>query len=160
VVVATIRALKYHGGVALADITTENVAALEAGVENLKKHIETIQAFGVPVVVAINRFASDTDQEVSWLLNFCKDHGVLSSISTGFAEGSKGTADLAEKVVAAVDQCHQAFIPTYQDQDSITEKMEKIARVVYGADGVELAKKAKNQLKRFDQLGLDSYPRV
>ena len=158
VIVATVRALKYHGGAALSDLQTENTSALRKGLANLEKHVETVQSFGVPPVLAINKFASDTDAEIQVLLDFCKNKGIRGAISTGFAEGGKGCEQLAKEVVAAVDSCEHDFSPTYSAEDSLLEKMQKITRKVYGGTNVELSKKAVAQLKRFEQLGLHQLP--
>ncbi len=158
VLVATIRALKYHGGAALKDLQTENTSALQKGLDNLEKHVETIQSFGVPPVLAINKFASDSDAEIQILLDFCASKGIKGAVSNGFLEGGKGCEELAKEVVAAVDSCKNEFKPTYNLQDSLTDKMLKITRTVYGGSNVDLSKKALLQLKRFEQLGLDKLP--
>ncbi len=158
VLVATIRALKYHGGQSLNDLTTENTAALKAGMGNLEKHLESIKSFGLPPVVSINAFSSDTEAEIELLMEHCRSLGVPVALSKGWAEGGKGCVDLAELVVEATEQDQADFKPLYALEASIEEKMAAVARTVYGADGVELSSKAKKQLKRFNDLGYGKLP--
>ncbi|PWH84986.1 formate--tetrahydrofolate ligase [Brumimicrobium oceani] len=158
VVVATIRALKYHGGKSLDALTNEDLEALEKGMPNLEKHIESIQSFGLPVVVSVNSFSSDTDAEKQLIFDHCEKLGVPVSISNGWAEGGAGCTDLAEKVVEAAASCASDFTPTYDLKDAPLNKIEKICKTIYGADGVELTAKAKNQLKRFEDLGYGNLP--
>ncbi len=158
VLVATIRALKYHGGQALADLTTEDVVALENGMPNMEKHIENIRSFGLPPVVSINAFNTDSPAEIELLMRHCAKLNVPVALSYGWAQGGKGCTDLAEKVVAAAASCTTKFKPTYNLEDSIVTKMEKIARTIYGATNVELAPKAKGQLRRFESLGYGNLP--
>lgn len=158
VVVATIRALKYHGGKALDSLTEEDLDALAKGMPNLEKHIESIQGFGLPVVVSINAFNSDTEAEKELIYAHCEKMGVPVALSYGWAEGGKGCAELAEKVVAAVETCETSFKPTYELEDAPLTKIEKICRNIYGADGVVLTAKAKRQLKRFEALGYGQLP--
>lgn len=158
VVVATIRALKYHGGKSLDALTNEDLEALEKGMPNLEKHIESIQSFGLPVVVSVNAFSSDTDAEKQLIFDHCEKLGVPVSISNGWAEGGAGCTDLAEKVVEAAASCASDFTPTYDLKDAPLNKIEKICKTIYGADGVELTAKAKNQLKRFEDLGYGNLP--
>ncbi len=158
VVVATIRALKYHGGKALDSLTEEDVMALEKGIPNLDRHIESIQSFGLPVVVSINAFSSDTEAEKELIYAHCKKIGVPVALSYGWADGGKGCVELAEKVVAAAQSCKAEFKPTYQLEDSTLTKLEKVTRTIYGAKNVELAAKAKKQLKRFEDLGYGNLP--
>jgi formate--tetrahydrofolate ligase len=158
VVVATIRALKYHGGKPLNSLTEEDVDALENGMPNLEKHIESIQSFGLPVVVSVNAFTSDTAAEKELIYAHCEKLGVPVALSYGWADGGKGCAELAEKVVAAVQTCDKKFIPTYDLEDSPLTKIEKICRKIYGATNVELTALAKRQLKRFEDLGYGNLP--
>lgn len=158
VVVATIRALKYHGGKSLNEITQEDLSALEKGIPNLEKHIEAIQSFGLPVVVSVNTFSSDTDAEKELIYKHCEKLGVPVALSTGWAEGGKGCTDLAQKVVKAAEGNTAKFKPTYELEDSPLTKIEKICKNIYGANGVELSAKAKNQLKRFEDLGYSKLP--
>lgn len=158
VIVATIRALKYHGGQDLNELTIENVDALKKGMPNLEKHIENIQFFGLPPVVSINAFSSDSKAEINLLLSHCEKLGVAVALSHGWAQGGKGCTDLAEKVVAAADSCTTKFKPVYELEDSIVTKMEKVARGIYGATDVKLAPKAKSQLRRIEALGYSDLP--
>lgn len=158
VVVATIRALKYHGGKALDSLTEEDLEALANGMPNLEKHIESIQSFGLPVVVSINAFSSDTDAEKALIYAHCEKLGVPVALSYGWADGGKGCAELAQKVVTAVEGCTQSFTPTYDLEDDPLTKIEKICAKIYGAEGVELTAKAKRQLKRYEALGYGNLP--
>ncbi len=158
VVVATIRALKYHGGKSLNNLTEEDVTALERGMPNLERHIESIQSFGLPVVVSVNAFKSDTKAEKDLVYAHCKKLGVPVALSYGWAEGGKGCIELAEKVVAAAQRCEAKFKPTYDLEDSPLLKIEKICKTIYGADNVVLTAKAKKQLKRFEALGYGKLP--
>ena len=158
VVVATIRALKYHGGQPLEQLTDENVDALEKGMPNLEKHIESIQSFGLPVVVSVNAFSSDTEAEKAAVYAHCEKMGVPVALSYGWAEGGKGCTELAEKVVTAAASCKQQFTPTYDLEDTPINKIGKICKTIYGANNVELTAKAKNQLRRFESLGYGKLP--
>lgn len=158
VIVATIRALKYHGGVSLKNLEEENIEALEKGVQNLDKHLDTIEYFGIPAVVAINHFSTDSEAEINWLLDYCKQKGVRVAVSDGWAKGGEGTEELAQQVVAAVESCNQNFKPIYEVSESIEDKILKVSKAVYGAQQIELSKRAKSQLKRFSQLGFDQLP--
>lgn len=157
VIVATIRALKQHGGVSYEDLKEENVEALLKGCENLAKHIDTIQQFGLPYVVAINEFATDTKAEVEALENWCTEHNHPMSLSQVWAKGGDGAIDLAQKVIAACDQ-ENNFKPLYDLDQSIEEKIETIAKKVYGADGVDFTDEAKEQLEKFKAQGWDKLP--
>ncbi len=158
VIVATIRALKYHGGADLKNLTTENLGALEAGIPNLEKHIENMQSFGLPVVVSINAFVTDTDAELNLVKEKCTALGVKAAISTGWADGGAGCTELAEYVVEAVATCEAPFKPLYELDESIESKIGKICKNIYGADGVAYSVKAQRQLKRFKELGFDKFP--
>ena len=158
VVVATIRALKYHGGKSINELTEEDVEALEKGIPNLEKHIESIQSFGLPVVVSINAFNSDTAAEKEFIYAHCEKLGVPVALSYGWADGGKGCLELAKKVVAAAEMCTQKFKPTYALEDAPLTKIEKICRKIYGAKKVVLSAKAKAQLKRFEDLGYGKLP--
>ena len=156
-IVATIRALKQHGGIALEDLQEENVDALLAGCANLAKHIDTIQQFGLPYVVAINQFATDTDAEIEALENWCKENGHPMSLSQVWAKGGEGALDLAQKVI---DLCEQenTYAPLYDVNLSIEEKIDIIAKKVYGADGVTFTDEAKEQIETFKRFGWDKMP--
>ncbi|WP_340199469.1 formate--tetrahydrofolate ligase [Ascidiimonas sp. W6] len=158
VLVATIRALKYHGGKALNELTQEDVTALKAGFPNLERHLHSLRSFGIPVVVSVNAFSSDTEAEKQALLTHCEKMGIPVALSYGWAEGGKGCIDLAKKVAEASDSCTQKFTPTYQLEDSIRTKIEKICRTIYGAENVILSNKAKAQLRRFEKMGYTHLP--
>ena len=158
VLVATIRALKYHGGKPLADLGQEDTSALRAGLPNLERHLASLQSFGLPVVVAINNFDRDTDAERELLQDHCSALGVPVAISKGWAEGGKGCASLAQKVVDAAETCKGAFQPTYDLSDAPRKKMEKICKTIYGAENVILSNKASRQLRRFEELGYGDLP--
>ncbi len=155
VIVATVRALKMHGGVKKADLGEENVEALKKGIENLEKHIETIQTFNLPYVVAINPFVNDTEDEIKALKGWLEENNHPYSISEVWAKGGEGAVDLAKKVLEQIDTNTQTFKRFYEDDDSLEDKIESIAKKAYGAKGVNYTKKAKNQLRRFKREGWD-----
>ena len=157
VIVATVRALKMHGGVDVKELENENVEAMLAGAANLQKHIESIQAFGVPYIVAINKFSKDTEAEVKALLNWCRENGHPVEEADGWARGGKGMTDLAEHVVQIVDgETHYA--PIYDVNETIEEKITKIAQIVYGAKDVEFSEEAMNKIETFKENGWDKLP--
>jgi len=158
VIVATVRALKYHGGVSLKELTTENVEALGKGLSNLDKHIENMQGFGLPVVVAINKFITDTDAEVNLIKNHVEAMGERAEISEGWEKGGEGTLELAKAVVESVASCDTKYKPAYNWNDSIEDKITAVATHIYGADDVEFSLKAKRQLKRINELGMNNLP--
>ncbi len=161
VLVATIRALKYNGGVPKAELTTENVEALKKGIVNLKTHIENIHKFGVPVVVAINRFHTDTDAEIKVIKDFCAEMGVEVSLAEVFAKGGEGGTDLAEKVCATIekcDGCQTNFKPLYDEKLPIKEKIGIIAKEIYRADGVNFTAQAEKAIKEIENLGFGETP--
>ncbi len=155
VIVATIRALKMHGGVKKNDLGEENVDALKAGIENLEKHIETIQAFNLPYVVAINHFVNDTDAEVEALEAWLSQNNHPYSVSQVWEKGGDGAVDLAHKVIDAIDNNTKKFTRMYDMEDSLEVKIEKIAKTVYGAKGVNFSKQARTQLKKYKREGWD-----
>ncbi|WP_276931379.1 formate--tetrahydrofolate ligase [Dubosiella newyorkensis] len=157
VIVATIRALKQHGGVVYEDLKEENVEAMLKGCENLAKHIDTIQQFGLPYIVAINEFVSDTPEEVKALQEWCQANGHPMALSQVWAKGGEGAIDLANQVVQLCEQ-ENDFAPLYDVNDSIESKIESIARKVYGAKGVEFTPEAKEQIERFNELGWNDLP--
>lgn len=157
VIVATVRALKQHGGVAYEDLKEENVQALLDGCQNLAKHIDTIQQFGLPYVIAINQFVSDTEKEIEALENWCQENGHPMSLSTVWADGGKGAIDLANKVVELCEK-ENNYAPLYDVDKSIEEKITTIAQKVYGADGVEFTEEAKKQIEIFNKNGWDKLP--
>ena len=153
VVVATIRALKMHGGVALEDLKGENVEALAKGVVNLEKHLENIKKFGLGYVVAINRFHSDTEAEIEFLQNWAKDNGHEISLTEVFAKGGLGGVDLATKVVNVIESGKSNYQPLYNESMTVLEKIEKICKEIYGAKGIELSEKALAQLELIKENG-------
>lgn len=158
VIVATVRALKYHGGAASDDLKSENLQALEKGFENLKKHIENIHTFGLPAVVSINKFASDTEAELQAVLHYAKSVGAGAAIAEGWEKGGEGMIALASQVVEAVNSCEGPYKPIYSWEDSVEQKIESIAKNIYGADGVKFESKAQTDLKKIYKLGLDKLP--
>lgn len=158
VIVATIRALKYNGGVAKSDLKYENVSALEKGIVNLQTHIENMKKYGVPVVVAINRFMTDTDEEIKFIEDFCEKQDVLVSLTEVFANGGNGGIDLAEKVVTTIEEKPSDFKPLYDAELPIKEKLDIIAREIYRADGVVYTKAAEKAIAEIEALGKDKLP--
>jgi formate--tetrahydrofolate ligase len=158
VVVATIRALKMHGGVGKKDLNNENVKALMEGFDNLKKHVETIRSFGLPVVVAINKFISDTDAEVDTLFKLCEKEGVKVALTEVWEKGGKGGIALAEKLLEVIQNHNEDYAPLYNVSDSIEEKIRSIVQKVYGGKDVEFSSKARKQMKDFEQFGWDNLP--
>jgi formate--tetrahydrofolate ligase len=144
VIVATIRALKMHGGVALKELGSENVAAVASGFANLEKHIENVRRFGVPAIVALNRFASDTDAEIAEVLSRCRVLGVSAALADVHAPGGGGALELSELVVAAAESGAAQFAPLYRSECPLKDKIEKVARDIYGADGVATAQADKD----------------
>lgn len=157
VIVATIRALKQHGGVAFEDLKEENVDAMLAGCGNLAKHIDTIQQFGLPYIVAINQFDSDSPKEIEALENWCKENDHPMSLSQVWAKGGEGALDLAQQVIALCDQPN-TYAPLYDVHASIEDKINTIAQKVYGADGVDFTDEAKAQIETFNRLGWNELP--
>ncbi|MEC8183408.1 MAG: formate--tetrahydrofolate ligase [Pseudomonadota bacterium] len=158
VVVATVRALKMHGGVAKEDLGQENVAAVAAGLANLARHVENVQRFGVPVVVAINRFSADTDAELAAVQAAVGELGVAAIEANHWAEGSAGTAELAEHVVALADSAAAAFKPLYDDAVDLFAKIETIAREIYGAGEVTADSRVRAQLRQWEEAGHGHFP--
>lgn len=157
VIVATIRALKMHGGMDKKELKEENVEALKAGFANLARHIKNMKGFGLPVVVAINRFAFDTEAEIKTLTELCNEHGVELSLADGWAKGGEGMKDLAEKVVKAADEKND-FHYLYDTEASIPEKLNTIVKDYYGGAKVTITAAAKKQIKTLEKLGLDKMP--
>lgn len=158
VIVATIRALKYNGGVAKTDLGTENVAALKNGIFNLQTHIENMHKYGVPVVVAINRFGTDTEAEIEVIKDFCREMNVEVSLTEVFAKGGEGGMDLAEKVCKTIDEKPSNYHPLYDTALTIPEKLETIAKEIYRADGVTFTAQAKKNLAEIETLGKGDLP--
>lgn len=158
VIVATVRALKMHGGVPKTELKTPNVEAVKKGLVNLEKHIENVKKFGVPCVVAINIFAQDTAEELEAVREHCAKHGVNVALSDVFAKGGEGGIDLAKKVIALADSGESKFAPIYPLDMSLKGKIETIAKEIYGADGVNYTKEADKALKEFEELGYGNLP--
>jgi formate--tetrahydrofolate ligase len=158
VLVATIRALKYHGGVAKEDLKKPNVTALQEGFHNLEKHIENTKIFGVPAVISLNKFVTDTDEELNWVINKCNELGVEIALSEGWEKGGEGMKDLAEKIARAADNFTGKYWPVYDWHSSIAEKIETVAVKIYGARGVEFLPKAKQNLKKIERIGMNGVP--
>jgi formate--tetrahydrofolate ligase len=158
VIVATIRALKMHGGVAKEDLGKEDVGAVTRGLENLGRHIKNVQRFGVPAVVAINRFSADTDAELVAVQDYVGNLGVAAIEANHWAEGSAGTEELAHKVVAMVDGGTADFKPLYADDLSLFEKIQTISRDIYGADGAVADKRVHDQLSQWQDDGHGHLP--
>ncbi|HEM5028916.1 TPA: formate--tetrahydrofolate ligase [Streptococcus suis] len=158
VIVATLRALKMHGGVAKIELSAENVEAVKAGFSNLKRHVENIQKYGIPAVVAINEFVSDTADEIAALKELCAEIGVPVELASVWANGADGGVELAETVVATIDNQAANYQRLYKVEDSLEEKVTKIVMQIYGGSGVVFEKKARNQLAEFAKNGWDKLP--
>ncbi|HFI0240115.1 TPA: formate--tetrahydrofolate ligase [Streptococcus suis] len=158
VIVATLRALKMHGGVAKTELSTENVEAVKAGFANLKRHVENIQKYGIPAVVAINEFVSDTADEIAALKELCAEIGVPVELASVWANGADGGVELAETVVATIENNVANYQRLYKAEDSLEEKVTKIVTQIYGGRGVVFEKKARNQLTEFAKNGWDKLP--
>lgn len=158
VLVATVRALKMHGGVPKTELAVPNVEAVKKGIVNLEKHIENVKKFGVPLVVAINIFAQDTPEELEAVREHCAKHGVNVALSDVFARGGEGGIDLAKEVIALAESGAADFHPLYASELSLKDKIETIAKEIYGADGVNYSKDADKALKEFEEMGYGSLP--
>ena len=158
VIVATVRALKMHGGVAKKDLNEENLDALRAGIENLEKHIENLQKFGVPVVVTLNSFVSDTEAEYEFIRKFCEDRGCEFALAEVWGKGGDGGKELAEKVLQTLETKESHYHPIYSDELSIAEKIETICKEIYGAKSVVYEPAAKKQLARIESMGFGKFP--
>jgi formate--tetrahydrofolate ligase len=158
VLVATIRALKYNGGVPKAELSTENMDALKKGIVNLEKHIENLQKYDVPVVVTLNSFVTDTEAETSFVKKFCEERGCEFALSEVWAKGGEGGIALAEKVLKTLEEKESHFHPLYPDELSLTEKIETVAKEIYGAGSVKYAPAAVKQLKKLEELGFGNMP--
>ncbi|AQM61042.1 formate--tetrahydrofolate ligase [Clostridium baratii] len=158
VIVATIRALKHHGGVKKDELNTPNVEALKLGVSNLDKQIDNISKYGVPVVIAINKFTSDSEEEVQFIKDFCKDKGVRVALSDVWAKGGEGGIELAEEVIDVLENEKANFKVLYDINEEIEEKILKIAKEIYGADGVNYSAQAKKQIAELKKFSLDKLP--
>ncbi len=158
VLVATVRALKYNGGVAKGDLGTENLEALKKGIVNLEKHIENIQKFGVPVVVTLNSFISDTEAEYEYICGFCEERGCEFALSQVWAKGGQGGEALARKVLDTLDNKESHYHPIYPDEMSLSDKIHTIATEIYGASGVTYAPAAEKALARIEAMGFGNMP--
>lgn len=158
VVVATLRALKMHGGVDKANLSTENCEAVRLGFANLKRHVDNMRRFQVPVVVAINEFVADTEAEIATLKALCADINVPVELSSVWANGAEGGVELAQTVVHVIDQGSSDYKRLYADEDSLEEKVTKIVTQIYGGKAVQFGAKAKTQLKQFAEFGWDKLP--
>lgn len=158
VLVATIRALKYNGGVPKDELSAENLDALKAGIVNLEKHIENLHKFGVPVVVTLNSFVTDTKAETDFVEQFCKERGCEFALSEVWEKGGEGGIDLANKVLETIEHKESNFKVLYDDSLSLKEKIETVAKEIYGADGVTYSQAAERELKRITDLGMGDFP--
>jgi len=158
VIVATVRALKYNGGVPKEQLKTENLDALQKGIANLQKHIENMRLFGVPVIVSINAFDTDTENEIEYIRQFCADMNVECAVSEVFTKGGEGGIELAEKVIKTVDSCDSNFQVLYDQNLPIKEKIQIIATKIYGGKDVAYTSKAEKDIKRLELLGYDKLP--
>ena len=158
VLVATLRALKYNGGVPKDELSAENLDALKAGIVNLEKHIENLHKFGVPVVVTLNSFVTDTKAETDFVEQFCKERGCEFALSEVWEKGGEGGIDLANKVLETIEHKESNFKVLYDDSLSLKEKIETVAKEIYGADGVTYSPAAERELKRITDLGMGDFP--
>ncbi|WP_373896137.1 formate--tetrahydrofolate ligase [Virgibacillus natechei] len=158
VIVATVRALKMHGGVANDDLKEENIKALKEGMENLKKHMETIELFGLPYVVSINKFPTDTSAEVNFIKSWCESRNIDVALTDVWKNGGEGGIHLAEKIIAKVESSDKNFAPLYELEETLETKIRTIAQNVYGADDIELSPKARSQITFYEQQGWGKLP--
>ena len=158
VLVATVRALKYNGGVAKADLAAPNLEAVKKGICNLEKHIENLQKYGVPVVVTLNAFVTDTEEEVAYIRSFCEARGCAFALSEVWAKGGEGGKALAEKVIETLETKTSSFHPIYEDDCSLKDKIETVAKEIYGADGVTYAPAAQKMVKKIEDMGFGHRP--
>jgi len=158
VLVATVRALKYNGGVAKADLSKENLEALEKGIVNLEKHIENLQKYDVPVVVTLNSFETDTEAENEFIRNFCEGRGCEFALSRVWEKGGEGGIALAEKLLETLENKESHFHPLYEDCLSLKEKIETVSKEVYGARGVVFEPAAEKQLAKIESMGFGRFP--
>ncbi|HGF7710702.1 TPA: formate--tetrahydrofolate ligase [Enterococcus faecium] len=158
VIVATIRALKMHGGVKKNELKNENLDALKIGFANLKRHIRNMEQYQLPVIVAINEFVTDTDSELTLLEHLCEDQGILAKRASVWANGAEGGVDLAEAVVRLIDRKEADYKPLYRLEETIQEKTETIVKKIYGGNGVVFSKKAQKQIEEFTKNGWDNLP--
>ena len=155
---ATVRALKYNGGVPKTELGTENLEALRKGIVNLEKHIENIQKYGVPVVVTLNSFTSDTEAEYAYIKQFCEEKGCEFALSEVWAKGGEGGKALAEKVLKTLETKESHYHPLYPDDMSLEDKIAAVAREIYGADGVTYVPAARKALQKITDMGFGDLP--
>ncbi len=158
VLVATVRALKYNGGVPKAELSAENLEALKKGIVNLEKHIENLQKYGVPVVVTLNSFVTDTEAETTYVKNFCEERGCEFALSEVWEKGGEGGIPLAEKVLKTIEEKESHFKPIYETDLTLKEKIETVAKEIYGAGSVKFAPAALKQMKKLEDLGFGNLP--
>ena len=158
VIVATVRALKMHGGVAKDNLKVENVEALTNGMSNLKKHMETIEQFGLPYVIAINKFPTDTDAEINFIKTWCESNGADVALTEVWEKGGNGGIELAEKVIDKAESSERDFHYTYDIKESLETKIRTITQKIYGATDIELSQKAKKQLAFYENQGWGKLP--
>ena len=158
VMVATIRALRHHGGASKEEYDTPNLERVKQGFENLEKHLENMQKFGLSRVVAINHFPTDSNEEIDWLIQACEALGIKAVVSKGWADGGKGTTNLAKAVIQEIDNNSSNFKPLYQKNDTIKNKIETIAKEIYGAEGVNYSTQAERGLRSIEKLNLSDLP--
>lgn len=158
VLVATVRALKYNGGVAKADLSVENLPALQAGIVNLEKHIENLHKYGVPIVVTLNSFVTDTEAEISFVRRFCEDRGCEFAVSEVWEKGGTGGVELANKVLETLEKKESRFKVLYDDNLSLKEKIETVASEIYGAGGVSYTTASERQLQKLQEMGFGNLP--
>ncbi len=158
VLVATVKALKYNGGVPKTELGTENLEALKKGIENLGKHIENIQSYGLPVVVALNAFVSDTDAEIGFIRDYCASKDCRMSVARVWEKGGEGGTELAQILIDTIEEGKADFKTAYPDDMPIREKIETIAGRIYGADGVEFSSEAVKQIRKIEDMGFGNLP--
>lgn len=158
VIVATLRALKMHGGVRKNQLSEENIEAVKSGFSNLKRHVENMRQYGIPVVVAINEFIADTDAEIAILKDLCREIDVPVELASVWAKGAEGGAALAKTIVKVIEEGQVAYQPLYTEQDTVEEKITKIVKNIYGGQSVTLSAKAQAQLRQFAEFGWDKLP--
>ncbi len=158
VLVATIKALKYNGGIPKSEVTKPNMEALKKGIVNLEKHIENIQKYKVPVVVTLNAFVTDKEEETAFVKEFCESRGCEFALANVWAKGGEGGVELAEKVLKTLEEKESHFEPIYKNEASLKEKIETVAKEIYGADGVTYSPAAEKQLEKLTQLGFGQMP--
>ncbi|QPJ86214.1 formate--tetrahydrofolate ligase [Sarcina sp. JB2] len=158
VLVATVRALKHHGGVKKDELNIPSVSALEKGIKNLEKQIENIKEFNIPVVVAINKFITDSEEEIKFIENFCSNLGIKVSNTEVWEKGGLGGIDLANKILETIEESDSKFVPIYDINDSIKDKILKISKIIYGADNVNYAPQALKQISEIEKFNMDKLP--